>query len=115
MIKIVVDSWFSLPRLGTEAFSSLMKAGVKYEKGMGFMFTQQTDLDYGARTLEMATGENVELSVRCFLCLQEACVDCTYQTVCDRKSISPMCLCAEHLTADDAYDAYVKAFEESEK
>jgi hypothetical protein len=88
---------------------------VKYEKGMGFMFTQQTDLDFGARALEMSTGEKVELSVRCFLCQQEACVGCAYQTVCDRRRISPMCLCEEHSSADDAYEAYVKAFEENAK
>lgn len=110
-MKIVIGSWFNLPRLGTDVFSSLMKTGVKYDRGMGFMFTYETDVQGAARTIGRATDEEVELSVRCLVCLREACVSCPFQAICDRRTVSPMCLCEEHFSTADAYGGYVKAFE----
>ncbi len=110
-LKVVVGSWFSLPRLGTDSFSALMKAGVSYEKGMGFMFTPETNLQNAVRIVEVATGEAVELSIRCFICSAEACPTCQFKTVCDRKAVSPMCLCEEHSSSDDAFAVYSRNFE----
>jgi hypothetical protein len=112
-VKIVIGSWFNLPRLGTDVFSSLMKAGVKYDKGRGFMFSSETDLQAATRTIGRATDEEVELSVRCFVCLREACVSCPFQGICDRRTVSSMCLCEDHFSAPDAYTGYVQAFEAS--
>ena len=110
-MNVVVGGWFSLPRLGTDVFSSLMKAGVKYEKGKGFMFTPDTDIQRAARTIENATGEQIALEVRCYVCSAVACPGCSYQPICDRRSVSPMCLCDEHLSSDDAFETYEKVFE----
>jgi hypothetical protein len=110
-MKVVIGNWFNLPRLGTDVFSALMKAGVKYEKGMGFMLAAETDIGAASRTIEKATGESVELSVRCFVCAREACPSCSLRAICDRRTVSPACLCEEHFLADDAYEVYVKTFE----
>jgi len=112
-MNVVIGSWFNLPRLGGDTFSSLMKAGVKYEKGKGFMFSPETDVRLAARIIEKATGQEIGLSVSCYICSEVACPACTYQTICDRRSVSPMCLCDEHFSADDAYETYVKVFEAS--
>ena len=107
-MKIVVGSWFSLPRLGSEAYSSLVKTGVKYESGMGFMLTPDCDLASAVRIIRRAVGGEVQLSVRCVVCLKEACPDCPYEGVCDRRLVSPLCLCEEHHGQEGAYDLYVR-------
>ncbi len=112
-MKIVIGSWFSLPRVGTDAFSTLMKAGVKYEKGMGFMIAPDCDISAAARAVGRATDEPVDLSVRCAVCLVEACPSCPYSDACDRRSVSPMCLCEAHLSMDGAYENYVSTFRSS--
>jgi hypothetical protein len=109
-LKIVIGSWFSLPRLGTDAFSALMKAGVKYESGMGFMLAPDCDISSASRAIRRALGEDVELSVRCAVCLAEACPSCPYSDSCDRRVVSPMCLCEEHLSMEGAFENYVEAF-----
>lgn len=109
----MIGSWFNLPRLGTDVFSALMKAGVKYEKGMGFMLTAETNLHTATRTIEGATGDRVELSVRCFVCLSEACPSCPFQANCNRSAVSPMCLCREHSSSSDAFAVYSRTFESS--
>jgi hypothetical protein len=110
-MKVVVGSWFNLPRLGTDVFSALMKSGVKYEKGMGFMFTPDTNLQAAARNIELATGQEVEISVRCFVCAREACPSCQFAEACNRRIVSPMCLCEEHSSSEEAFETYSRAFE----
>ena len=110
-LKIVVGNRFNLPRLGTDVFSALMKAGVDYEKGGGFIFTAETNLQTATRTIESATGERIELSVKCFVCLKESCPSCPFEATCDRCAVSPTCLCDEHSAAEDAFGTYSRNFE----
>ena len=58
-MKILVGGWFSLPRLGTDVFSLLVRQqGVVYDKGMGcFKFDSGTDIAAAVRTISAATGE----------------------------------------------------------
>ncbi len=109
-MKIVLGAWFTLPRLGTDVFSSLMKQGVRYDRGMGFMLTSDSDVETAVAILSSALGERVDLTVRCMVCLNEACESCQYLSVCDRRVVSPMCLCGEHCSGEDAYQNYVKTF-----
>ncbi len=67
-MKILVGSWFTLPRLGTDAFSAMMKQGVVYDKKLGFKLDSATDMELAVRTISSALGEEVELTVRCFIC-----------------------------------------------
>lgn len=110
MISIILGGWFSLPRLGRDAFAALMKQGVIYEKEMGFRFDAATDVRSAIKTLELATGEEVELVLRCYVCGQQACEGCPYGTVCDRMAVSSMCLCGTHASTEDALVAYSKTF-----
>ena len=109
-MKIVVGAWFRLPRLGTEVFSALMKQGVRYDRERGFMLGSNTDTESAVRTLSRVLREEVDLSVRCFVCLSEACPSCPYLSVCDRRRVSPLCLCEEHSSGEGAYGNYVNTF-----
>jgi hypothetical protein len=110
-VKIIVGSWFKLPRLGGDVFAALMKAGVKYETGMGFMLTSDTDRYAALRVIESALGDDVDLSLRCIVCLREACPGCPFIEDCDRSKVSSLCLCDEHSSPEGAYARYVSAFE----
>jgi len=109
-MKITIGGWFKLPRLGTAVFSALMKAGVKYDRDSGFMLSSDTDIESAVRTIGGALSEPIELSVRCFICLNPSCEGCPYFEVCDRRRVSSMCLCAEHSSLTDIYENYQKTF-----
>src|SRR5207302_981570 len=68
-LRILVGGWFSLPRVGRDVFSLLMKQGVAYDKDLGFKFDSGTDIQAASRTVGAATGEEVELTLRCFVCV----------------------------------------------
>jgi hypothetical protein len=106
LIRILMGSWFELPRLGKDTFLLLMKQGVKYETGMGFKLDGETNLEGAMSILSSALGEKVELSLRCYVCGLEACPDCSYLAVCDRRRVSPACLCEEHTTVAGGYKLY---------
>jgi hypothetical protein len=108
-VKITVGSWFRLPRLGKEAFASLMKYGVTYDKTMGFRIDHQADIESVVRIISSAIDEEIELSVSCLVCGKEACLKCPYQDVCDRSKVSTFCLCDVH-SSSDALVIYKKIF-----
>ena len=109
-MKITIGGWFKLPRMGTAVFSALMKEGVKYDRESGFMLSSDTDIESAVRTIGSALSEPIELSVRCFICLNPACEGCPYFEVCDRRRVSSMCLCREHSGRGDIYESYQKTF-----
>lgn len=109
-MKIIVGGWFTLPRLGRDVFSGLMKLGVKYDKELGFRIDSWTDIERAVRAISTAVGEEVEVSLRCFVCLREACPGCPYLEVCDRRKVSPLCLCSDHSSKSDAFEIYQDTF-----
>ncbi len=109
-MKILLGGWFSLPRLGRDVFSLLVKQGVTYDKGMGFRIDSGTDVQAAVRTIRAAIGEEVELTLRCFLCGKEACDGCPYLSSCDRTSVSTQCLCSDHSPDKSVFEAYAKTF-----
>jgi hypothetical protein len=108
-MRVLIGGWFTLPRLGREEFLLLMKQGVTYDRAMGFKMDSGTDLELAVRTIRSAIGEEVELTVRCFLCGREACEGCPYLEACDRRKVSSMCLCSDHAPEKGVYDLYAKA------
>jgi hypothetical protein len=112
-LKIILGSWFELPKLGREVFLLLMKQGVKYEKEMGFKLDGDTELEGAVNVLSSTLGEEVELSLRCFVCLVEACPGCVYFNVCDRRKVSPLCLCEGHASGAGGYEIYSETFREN--
>jgi hypothetical protein len=112
---ILVGSWFDLPRLGRDVFAVLMKQGVVYDKSLGFKLDSGTDLQAAVRTLRAATGEEVELTLRCFVCGRVACTGCPYLSTCDRTSVSTLCLCSDHAPERSVYGEYTKTFDDALK
>jgi len=112
-MKIILGGWFSLPRLERDEFSLLMRQGVRYDRSLGFRLDSETDLEAAARTIRAATGEEVELALRCFVCGREACDGCPYLEVCDRKKVSSLCLCSVHAPDTAVFELYSKAISES--
>jgi hypothetical protein len=110
-LKILVGGWFTLPRVGRDVFSLLMRQGVVYDKEMGFKFDSATDLQAAVRTVSAATREEVEVTLRCFVCLKEACSGCPYLSSCDRTNVSTLCLCADHGPEKSVFGLYVKTFD----
>jgi len=109
-MRILVGSWFELPSLGRETFLALMKLGVRYEKGMGFKFDSDTSIEAAVRLLQDALAEEVRLSLRCYVCGVEACSACAYLEHCDRRRVSPLCLCEKHATGEGGYETYMHTF-----
>lgn len=112
-MRILVGSWFTLPRLGRDAFAALMKQGVAYDRALGFKIDSATDMESAVRTISAALGENVELTLRCFICGEQACPGCPYIDVCDRSRVSSLCLCENHAPERDVYELYRKTFTDS--
>ena len=111
-MKILVGGWFSLPRVGADVFSLLVRQqGVVYDKAMGcFKFDSATEIPAAVRTISAATGEEVELVLRCWICGNESCGGCPYLDSCDRTSVSTMCLCSDHSPEKSVFDEYAKTF-----
>lgn len=112
-MRILLGAWFTLPRLGTAVFSSLMKQQVKYDRALGFKLDVDTDLGGAITTLESALGEEIELILRCSVCGKESCPGCRYLGICDRTKVSPLCLCLEHSSGADAFETYAKVYAQS--
>ena len=109
--KILMGGWFDLPRLGTEVWSALVRRqGVTYDKSMGFKFDSTTDVSGAVATL-MASGIEVELVLRCFVCGKSACEGCPYYASCDRTRVSSLCLCSDHSSGASAFAEYAKTFD----
>ena len=54
--------------IGNRRLSAMMKQGVVYDKKLGFKLDSATDMELAVRTISSALGEEVELTVRCFIC-----------------------------------------------
>jgi hypothetical protein len=112
-MKILVGSWFTLPRVGSDVFSAMMKEGVVYDKKLGFKLDAATDMEMAVRTISSAIGEEVELTVRCFICGSESCPGCPYIEVCDRRKVSSLCLCEKHAPGKGVYEVYQKTYRDN--
>lgn len=109
-MNVLVGGWFSLPRIGREVFSQLMRCGVEYDRDLGFRMTAQTDIESAVGVISSAIGGEIDLSVRCFICGLVACPGCPYSGSCDRRRVSPLCLCDAHSSSGDVYESYRLAF-----
>ncbi|MFQ5969075.1 MAG: hypothetical protein ACE5J2_01080 [Nitrososphaerales archaeon] len=115
MIKILLGSWFNLPRVGPDVFSKLMRyAKLKYDREKR-MFLVQPETDLAALTgiLKEALKGDVIIELPCFVCSKSAgCSECEFVDVCDRTIVSSHCVCKGCFEKKDAYKDYCDAFEE---
>ncbi len=94
-VRIPLDTWVNLPRLGKDAFRDLMKAGVEYSTGKGFLLRPSADLSSAKQIISSATGGEVYFIFKCIVCGAEAsCADCRYREVCSIELVGGRCVCA---------------------
>ncbi|MEM2761161.1 MAG: hypothetical protein QXU32_05535 [Nitrososphaerales archaeon] len=113
MIRIMLGNWFSLPRVGPDVFSKLMRqARLRYdrEKRM-FLVEPETNIALLTSILKEALGEEITVELPCFVCGRSAgCGDCEYLDICDRSIVSNQCICKECFEEKDTYEHYCNAF-----
>ena len=97
VIKIRLGKWIRLPRLGSNAFKDLMRSGVKYEGGRGFLIDTSADLKKVRYIISGAlNGAPVEFIFNCMVCGKEtSCRECKYRGICSIEDVSHACLCEE--------------------
>jgi len=106
---IKVDTWTWLPRLGKDAFSQLMRLGVKYDKRNGFYIPSSIDLREVASVIEKATGKNVNFVFKCFMCGKDmTCIECEYKWSCKVELTSGKCICSNCMKKIDMKDYVTK-------
>jgi hypothetical protein len=113
-VEVVVGEWFRLPRLGSDVFMKLVRqAGLKYESGKGFLADAKTDLLAVSSILQSVLGEPIGIVLRCFVCGKSVeCPTCVYNEVCDRRRVSPACICNSCRGKRDAFALYTLGFTE---
>jgi len=114
VVRVKLDEWTRLPRLGTDAFKELMKAGARYEGGRGFLIPRGADLQRIRRAISGALGgAPVEFEFRCMLCGREtSCEDCEYHDVCSIDETSALCICSS-CARSASFEAYAEAWRRS--
>ena len=111
-MKVPIGEHFKLPLLGKDVFIKLSReVGLKYDSKLGFMITPKTRLDLLVSVLQEALKEEVSFVLRCFICgTKTPCETCIYNNICDRKSVSPACICDSCKEKDNAFALYSEKF-----
>ncbi len=99
-MRIATNKWFTLPRLGRDTFSELMRARIKYDSKFGFKITSTTDVPRVLSILSRALGESVELESACFIC----------QRPFTEKDKPGSVICSDCRSKEDAYSLYTMRF-----
>ena len=84
---------FSLPYLQREAFASLMRAGLKYDRSRrAFYVDLGTDLAGANDVLRRRVGETLDLPIVCVVCGAEIdCSLCPFYVDCRRENHTCFC------------------------
>lgn len=111
-MKIPIGEHFKLPLMGKDAFIKLTReVGLKYDSKEGFVITPKTRLDLLVPILQEALKEDVSFVLKCFTCGNVTpCETCVYNSVCDRKAVSPACICDSCRDKKDAFPLYSEKF-----
>jgi hypothetical protein len=111
-MKIPIGEHFKLPLLGKDVFIKLSReVGLKYDSKQGFIVTPKTRLDLLVSVLQEALEEEVSFLLKCFTCgAKTPCETCIYNTICDRKSVSPACICDSCKEKNNALALYSEKF-----
>jgi len=114
MIRIMLGNWFSLPRVGPDVFSKLMRqARLKYDREKRlFMVQPETNVTILTSILKEALKDDIIIELPCFVCGKSAgCAECEFVDICDRTSVSDQCICKK-CSEEDAYRHYCDNFME---
>ncbi|MGC8557998.1 MAG: hypothetical protein ACP5NC_03270 [Nitrososphaeria archaeon] len=94
--RVGVGKWFNLPKLEKNAFMEIMRSGIEYKSGSGFMIKESADLVDVKRVLEKVLGKSVYISFNCAICNRETdCSMCEYKYYCPVETTGGNCICNE--------------------
>ncbi len=112
MVTIPVGDWFKLPFMGKDIFVRLTReANLGYDSDKGFLITPATNLGLATSILRTAIGEDVDYTVKCFICGSTApCNTCIYAEICDKRVVSSACVCDICEGKEEAYTLYSLKF-----
>ena len=97
--------------MGRDAFVDLMRAGVEYNKSLGFRIKDNVDLPAVERVLKKTLGEEIIIILRCFICDNSVdCHSCNYKDNCDFGQISLNCICKDCMVKEDSLTLYLGSF-----
>ncbi len=102
MKRISPNVWFSLPRLGSQVFSDLMRTRIQYDSKLGFKINSSTNVSKALRILSDALGEPVVIAAPCFVCGKPLGEDQKKDAV----------VCSDCVGSEDAYALYTMKFVE---
>jgi len=113
-MKISIGEHFKLPFIGKDVFIKLTREiGLKYDSKEGFMITPKTRLGLLVPLLREVFNDDLSFVLKCFICgITTPCETCVYNAICDRKSVSPACICDSCMSKKDAFPLYSEKFME---
>jgi len=95
-LKVAVGKWFNLPKLDKSAFMEVMRSGIEYKSGSGFMIKESANLVDVKRVLQKVLGKSVYISFNCAICNRETdCSMCEYKYYCPVETTGGNCICNE--------------------
>jgi predicted Zn-ribbon and HTH transcriptional regulator len=108
MIKISLNKGFTLPRLGKDTFSMLMRNGLQYDKTTGLFAVKDINkIDKIYAILSEAIKDTISIEVQCVLCSNDAgCSECEFSNTCNRLQVASKCVCRTCLR--NGYDNYTR-------
>ncbi|MCL4344543.1 MAG: hypothetical protein JRN26_02815 [Nitrososphaerota archaeon] len=92
--RIKVGTWFNLPKLERNDFMELMRSGIYYKSGSGFMVREVADMAGAKRVLEKVLTKPVYVGFNCAICNRETdCSACEYKYYCPVETTGGACIC----------------------
>ncbi|MEM3556849.1 MAG: hypothetical protein QW839_02990 [Conexivisphaerales archaeon] len=92
--RIKVGSWFNLSKLERSDFMELMRSGIDYKSGSGFMIKENANIVEAKRALEKVLAKEVYISFNCAICNRETdCSSCEYKYYCPVETTGGKCIC----------------------
>lgn len=94
VFRVKVGVWFNLPKLERNDFMELMRSGIYYKSGSGFMIRESANMTEAKRALEKVLAKEVYITFNCAICNKEAdCSTCEYKYYCPVETTGGTCIC----------------------
>ncbi len=113
VFRVKKGTWFNLPKLERNDFVELMRSGVDYKNGSGFMVRENANIIDAKRILEKVLAKKVYIGFNCAICNKETdCSTCEYKYYCPVETTGGACICSDCIQEKslDDYLISVKPF-----
>lgn len=105
IFRVKKGAWFNLPKLSRNDFLELMRSGVDYKSGSGFMIRESANIADIKNILERILAKRVYVSFNCAICNRETdCSTCEYKYYCPVETTGGTCICNDCIQTKDLND-----------